>query len=380
MAWIRGSVLSSSFFTVLVASALGCSGGAPEPLGVPFGSGGSSHSGGAPQGSGGTSMSGGAAGSGGQSTGSGGGAQGGAPALLSETGLFAEGAVLNEDAPLAESVRSYTPRFELWSDGAAKRRWIYLPPGEHIDTSDMDYWEFPSGTKLWKEFSRDGVRVETRLLEKSKSGSWSMMAYVWRSDLSDADAVPDGRKNAAGTEHDVPSSVLCAECHARMPDRVLGFSAVQLSAPGRDAQDLNLDELVSQNILSDPPGTITLGGTPTDQNALGYLHANCGHCHHPKSSVAGQVPMYLWLTVQDLQAGDLAQTQSYLSTVNVELTKGSTPAGTTHRVVPGSLEQSALYERMTSRGQDYSMPPLGTEQTDSEGMRLVADWINALLP
>jgi len=317
-------------------------------------------------------MTGGAPSSGGQSAGSGGRAAGGTPALLSETGLFVDGETLSE------GVRSYTPRFELWSDGADKRRWIYLPPGESIDTSDMDYWEFPPGTKLWKEFSRDGVRVETRLLEKSTSGSWSMMAYVWRSDLSDADAVPDGQKNAAGTEHDVPSAILCAECHARMPDRVLGFSAVQLSANGSINGDLTLEELTSSHTLSAEPGSITLPGTEAEQAALGYMHANCGHCHHPKSSVAGQVPMYLWLTVEDLQTGDVEQMQPYLSTVNMELTKGSKPEGTTHRVVPGNLEQSALYERMTSRGQDYSMPPLGTEQTDSAGLELVANWITSL--
>src|SRR6188768_3419400 len=91
-----------------------------------------------------------------------------------------------------------------------------------------------------------------------------------------------------------PSTTCPLPCSARSVTRACR-TVFWGSAPGRDAQDLNLDELVSQNILSDPPGTITLGGTPTDQNALGYLHANCGHCHHPKSSVAGQVPMYLWL-------------------------------------------------------------------------------------
>lgn len=375
MALIRGAILSSSLLLALVVSAGGCSNAAPEPLGVTGGAGGGSpSSGGASSGTGGLAPSGGAPGSGGHGGGSGGRSQGGAPSLLSETGLFVD------DEILGEGVRSYTPRFELWSDGAQKRRWIYLPPGEVIDTSDMDYWELPPGTKLWKEFSRDGVRVETRLLEKSTSGSWSMMAYVWRSDLSDADAVPEGLKNAAGTQHDVPSAVLCAECHARMPDRVLGFSAVQLSGQGRTEQDLTLDELKSSHWLSTEPGPIAFSGSQVEQDALGYMHANCGHCHHPQSSVAGQVPMYLWLTVEELQAGDLKQTQSYLSTVNVELTRGSKPEGTTHRVVPGSLEQSALYERMTSRGLDYSMPPLGTEQPDTDGMQQVADWITSLSP
>src|SRR5262245_30688341 len=85
-----------------------------------------------------------------------------APEHLSETGLFAD--VARES--LAPDIIAYAPRFQLWSDGADKRRWLWLPPGARIDTSDMDSWVFPVGTKFWKEFTRDGVRVETRLLEK----------------------------------------------------------------------------------------------------------------------------------------------------------------------------------------------------------------------
>ena len=89
-----------------------------------------------------------------------------APKRLTETGLFADAA----RESLAPGVMAYAPRFQLWSDGAEKRRWLWLPPGTRIDTSDMDSWVFPVGTKFWKEFTRDGVRVETRLLEKLGPG------------------------------------------------------------------------------------------------------------------------------------------------------------------------------------------------------------------
>ena len=39
-------------------------------------------------------------------------------------------------------------------------------PGEPDRNDRQDSWRFPQGTKLWKEFTRDGVRVETRLLQK----------------------------------------------------------------------------------------------------------------------------------------------------------------------------------------------------------------------
>src|SRR5687767_4958187 len=74
---------------------------------------------------------------------------------LGSTGLFSDLAT----EQLSPGVRAYRPRYELWSDGAEKRRWILLPEGERIDTSNMDDWVFPVGTKLWKEFSRDGTRA-----------------------------------------------------------------------------------------------------------------------------------------------------------------------------------------------------------------------------
>src|SRR6188472_1678937 len=70
------------------------------------------------------------------------------PVRLSLTGLHAPGFAES----MAPDVRSFRPRFELWSDGASKRRWVWLPPGTRIDTSDMDSWQFPVGTKFWKEF------------------------------------------------------------------------------------------------------------------------------------------------------------------------------------------------------------------------------------
>src|SRR5687767_12241274 len=122
------------------------------------------------------------------------------PERLSATGLFAG----QEAESLAPDVRSFRPRFELWSDGASKRRWIWLPPGTRIDSSEMDAWQFPVGTKLWKEFTRDAVRVETRLLERRPSG-WIGLAYLWQNEGRDATAAPFGAIDPLGTSHNVPA-------------------------------------------------------------------------------------------------------------------------------------------------------------------------------
>src|SRR4051812_34870931 len=65
------------------------------------------------------------------------------PRRLSELGLYAD----LRAGSVVEDVRPYRPSFALWSDGASKRRWIRLPAGARIDTSDMDAWRFPVGTE-----------------------------------------------------------------------------------------------------------------------------------------------------------------------------------------------------------------------------------------
>src|SRR5690242_13451668 len=81
------------------------------------------------------------------------------PQHLHDTGLYEPDSmqVRAENLP-------FTPQYSLWSDGASKQRWIYLPPGTRIDASNPDAWEFPRGTKLWKEF-RHGRAIETRYIE-----------------------------------------------------------------------------------------------------------------------------------------------------------------------------------------------------------------------
>ena len=173
------------------------------------------------------------------------------PATLAETGLFSDAAT----ETLADGVQAYAPRWELWSDTATKGRWFQLPDGETIDTSDPDGWVFPVGTRAWKEFSRDGVRVETRLMEKvgpgDYDGEWRMVAYVWDDAQSEAMAAPGGAPDASGTDHDVPDANACNACHAGAADILLGISALQLAhADG----GMTLDSLSADGSLSDAVG------------------------------------------------------------------------------------------------------------------------------
>lgn len=292
---------------------------------------------------------------------------------LADTGLYADPA----SETLAPSVQAFEPSFALFSDGASKKRYLYLPPGAQIDTSDMDHWQFPVGTKAWKEFTRDGVRVETRLLHKTAQG-WYMMAFVWNAAQTEAVAAISGMQNANGTSHDVPSSGDCQSCHAGAADRLLGVSAIQLShgKPG-----VTLAQLTADDRLTAPPAqSFSLPGTQIENDAFGMLHANCAHCHNPLGGAWGEaVGMDLELRTASLVS---AQTMpAYTTTVGVALTSRAVP-GATLRVAANEPTMSGLYLRLTAMRaapkNALAMPPLATEEPDTDTEGKVSAWITSL--
>ena len=120
------------------------------------------------------------------------------PELLSETGLY------TDQGEVHQALIAFTPRWPLWSDGADKVRWVYIPECSPIDSSDADNWELPVGSRLWKEFSVDGQRVETRLMERlgPRPQDWAYASYLWDQDGTQARKVGiEGQTQALGTSH-----------------------------------------------------------------------------------------------------------------------------------------------------------------------------------
>ncbi|HVH46450.1 MAG TPA: hypothetical protein VM925_29110, partial [Labilithrix sp.] len=238
----------------------------------------------------------------------------GNPTLLSQTCLYSNIAKKEIDP---DSL-SFEPAYALWTDGAVKRRWVRLPGGSKIDTSDMDHWQFPVGTRVFKEFSLDGKLLETRMIERVGPGedasAYSLVSFVWQEDSADAVLNTAGAANVLGTNHDVPSQKECDDCHKGEAGRVLGFSAVQLSTPG---PGLSLAALVSRGWFSvNPPAgaSYPAPGNATEAAAFGYLHANCGHCHNPNGMAFKWTNVVLRLSVSETTA---TATQIHATTVNV---------------------------------------------------------------
>jgi hypothetical protein len=288
---------------------------------------------------------------------------------LSGRGLYRD---LAAQAVVPEAF-AYTPDYELWSDGASKRRWMVLPAGRAIDSSDMAHWRFPVGTSFWKEFSRDGQRLETRLIEKiADTGDFSrdffVGTFVWRPDQSDADLVEGGVKNVNGTDHEVPKQKICKQCHLGEPSGILGFSAVQLSRSG------TLQALAESGWLSVDPGrTFELPGDDVERRALGVLHANCGHCH----SATGSQPKLRLRFLPEEAGQPLESTEIFRSNVSHPVTAEwlDRPAAYDVRVVPGIPSASAVLYRMQQRGVPDQMPPVATSKVDAFGIAALDAWI-----
>jgi mono/diheme cytochrome c family protein len=292
---------------------------------------------------------------------------------LSETGLFVDG----DPATIAADAMVFEPTYKLWSDGASKRRWIALPPGTQIDTSDMDHWIFPVGTKFWKEFSLDGVVLETRLIERygTEPDDYWMGAFVWNTDQSDAVFTADGQQNINDTIHDAPAQKDCGKCHRGDIGRILGFSAIQLTSPltGPTLRTLNAMDLLTTPAADD--GYPAPGDAQAAQ-ALGYMHANCGHCHNKNGAAWPDTRMVLRLRVADR---DLLTSEVYQSIVDTKLEYWRGGA-IKLRVAPAQPDASAIAARMETRGSDNQMPPLATEIVDTAGIELVRAWITSLGP
>jgi mono/diheme cytochrome c family protein len=309
-----------------------------------------------------------------------------APPRLSDTGLYTPG----RPGVVDPANRAYSPQYPLWSDGAAKARWIFLPPGTSIDTTDVADWRFPVGTKFWKEFTFGGRKVETRFLWRAAADRWVFATYAWNEEQSDAVLAPDGGiggvvEVGAGRRHDIPGANDCRACHGSKRPGPLGFNALQLSsdrdpnaihgeplAPGM----IDLGTLVKERRLSPARPELAAhpprihASSPRTRSVLGYFAANCGTCHNRDGNTTFTGPS---LKHSDLGDGD-AVVAGLLAYATAWQVPGQ-PDGTSRMLNAAQPEASAMLARMRSRRPSSQMPPLGTVLRDEQAIEAVAKWL-----
>jgi len=310
-----------------------------------------------------------------------------APALLSQTGLYE----VSRPGAIARGVRQFSPQYPLWTDGASKARWIYLPPGTAIDTTVPGDWSFPVGTRFWKDFSFNGRKVETRFIWRASADRWIFASYAWNAEGTDAVLAPDGgipgaTEIAPGKGHDIPGISDCRACHGTERPGPLGFNALQLStdrdpnaihgeplAPGMiSLATLQADRLLSParpEWIANPPRI--QASHPQTRAILGYFAANCGTCHNKSGDTTYAGPS---LKHSDVAADGDAIARALLGQATTWQVPGR-PDGTTRMLDAAAPEASAMLYRMRSRRPSSQMPPLGTAVRDDKAIAAIEKWI-----
>jgi len=317
---------------------------------------------------------------------------GNVPPTLSATGLF-------EDLPTLTPIPALVPysvRVPLWSDGAAKRRWMSVPSGEVIDYSATAPWAFPPGSVFVKHFEiqtddddpESLRRLETRVLVVQPNREVYGVSYKWREDGSDADLVEaavfeDLELTGPGGEPRVqrylyPGPVDCLSCHDRGAGFVLGLRARQFDGvPDGPAGD-QLEWLADAGFLDVDAAGLRRGSIPafapledeaasSELRVRSYLDVNCSHCHGAQDLDRSRWDARITtpLNRQRIVYGAL------LGDYNLE---------DASVVSPGHPETSLLFLRGASTDPALRMPPLARSVRDEAFLSVLEEWIESLPP
>lgn len=300
------------------------------------------------------------------------------------------------DKTVAADAKEFKPAVELWSDGAEKHRWVYLPPGSKIDISDWDEWSYPVGTKLWKEFKLGGKRIETRLFTKLPDNGWAHTVYRWNADETDA-VRKDGGETVAGIgpdggPYEIPSTGQCDQCHMGRKDQVLGFQAVSLGLPGATGQTLG--KLAADGALSaTPPKTeLTLPGSALATAAVGWVNINCGVCHNGNSNASASFRKHFQVRASDLAPADggapatLNQLDIWTQGYCVDTFRPDPDAGAPFKYIRGGSPEKSMMSILAGNrtapdvlpNAGVQMPPIVSRAVDHAGVKALNDWIASL--
>jgi uncharacterized repeat protein (TIGR03806 family) len=316
-----------------------------------------------------------------------------APALLSETGLFSS---LSDLLP-RRGLIPYTVNVPLWSDGAAKRRWMAPGRSPIIFFTPDDEWAFPAGTVFVKHFDlpideRNPAtlrRLETRLLVVDGTGNGYGVTYKWRPDNRDADLLHDALreditiKTEAGTRTQTwyyPSPADCLTCHTTAAKFVLGVKTRQLNGsftyPETGVTDNQLRTWnylglfrprIDEKKIAGFRKLAALDDTSASlaDRARSYLDANCANCHRPGNIIRATFDARFDTPL--VQQG-LLDVPTVSDSLNV----------TDPRVIAcGDAGRSMMVQRMR-RADKSRMPPLASAVVDRAALQVLEEWVKGL--
>ncbi|WP_435418209.1 SO2930 family diheme c-type cytochrome [Parerythrobacter aurantius] len=290
------------------------------------------------------------------------------PARLSQFGFFADG---TRQLP-AEHVLPYRLNMPLYSDGADKLRFLYIPPGGKIAAEGDGLLKFPVGSALIKTFAfGEGAArrlIETRVL-LHRSNGWVALPYRWNAEQTDAVLALAGGRVEIETAADetisyrIPNKNQCKECHG------LDGAVVPI---GPKARNLDRDWLARLGLA--PAGADSLpvweerAGADAAKAARAYLDVNCAHCHRPGAAASNSGLDLRWEQDDPVRLGVLKR----------PVAAGRGSGGFDFDIDPGHPERSILTYRMGSREPGVAMPELGKSTVDADGLALIERWIREM--
>ncbi len=308
------------------------------------------------------------------------------PQLLSAYRFFTD---VGARAPNT-GVTPYELNTALYSDGALKFRYLYLPPNTQASYREDGVFGMPVGAVLIKTFAfaadmrrptENVLLLETRLLVHRADG-WVALPYVWNEAQTEARLSPIGATmpvrftTEAGAEQAldwaVPNRNQCKGCHD---------SAGQIVPIGPTARNLNRDvgsepqlqHWVDIGLMRGMPASRTprfadafdaTSGT-LDERARAYLHVNCAHCHNPDGPAHTSGLDLRWS----------ADNPAHWGVLKRPVAAGRASASMAFDIAPGHPEQSILVHRMASTDPGEMMPELGRQLVDERAVQLMQEWI-----
>jgi len=291
----------------------------------------------------------------------------GFPQTLAEYGFFADAGAQKP----AAGVTPYRLNTPLWSDGAEKLRFVYLPPGSRAKAQGEGLLDLPVGAALIKTFKFGDRLIETRVLLHRADG-WLALPYQWDAAQTEARLVLGGARVPVTTpageaiSYPIPNKNQCKECHGLAGVVTpIGPKARNLAPEWLTAQVKSGRLDASPNVALRLPVWEQRASSPPAPVARAYLDANCGHCHNPQGSASNSGLDLRWEQADAMKLGILKR----------PVAAGRGAGDNEFDVVPGDPDHSILAFRMASTEGGVAMPELGKATVDKDGVAAVRRWI-----
>ena len=294
------------------------------------------------------------------------------PKGLSEFGFFQ---VARAQQP-SDRVYPYALGTPLWSDGAEKLRFIYLPQGTRLTADGEGLLQFPVGAAIIKTFAfgegADRRLIETRVLLHRADG-WVALPYRWNAEQTEATlALTGGRIDLVtpageAISYAIPNKNQCKTCHS------IDNKVVPIGPKARNLTAAWLGQMVKAGVLDRVPegaGALPVWATrkPSDAAAplaRAYLDVNCAHCHQPGGGASNSGLDLRW-EQRDPHAFGIGKRP---------VAAGRGAGEYEFSIVAGHPDSSILLYRMASNAPGIAMPELGKASVDKEGVAVVRRWI-----